>query len=109
MRPSIRHTGVLVACLCAGVADAAARTADPPGQAKPARPAGDKPKATKKGKRGPIQQEADAFLSTLTGLLTPVSTSASLADWAAATDVTPEHVAQRTGADKVQAALIGSP
>ena len=37
-----------------------------------------------------------------------MSTSASLADWAAATDVTPEHVAQRTGADKALAALIGS-
>jgi peptidyl-dipeptidase A len=96
MRPSIRSIAVLVACLSAGVAVATAGAADPPAR----------PKA--KGKRGPIQQEADAFLSTLTGLLGPVSTSASLADWAAATDVTPEHVAQRTGADKVQAALIGS-
>ena len=32
----------------------------------------------------------------------------ALADWAAATDVTPEHVAQRTGADKALAALVGS-
>ena len=48
------------------------------------------------------------FLATFTGLLAPVSTSAALADWAAATDVTPEHVAQRTGADKGLAALIGA-
>ena len=44
----------------------------------------------------------------MTGLVWPVSTSASLADWAAATDVTPEHVAQRTGADKALAAVSGS-
>ena len=30
-----------------------------------------------------------------------------LADWAAATDVTPEHTGQRTGADKALAALVG--
>ena len=44
----------------------------------------------------------------LTGLLAPVSTSAALADWAAATGVTPEHVAKRTGGDKGLAALIGA-
>jgi len=87
MRPSIRQAGVLVACIFAGVAFAAA-AAGP--------------------KKGPIQKEADAFLATMSGVLLPVSTSASLADWAAATDVTPEHVAQRTGADKTMAAAIGS-
>jgi peptidyl-dipeptidase A len=103
MSPSIRRIGVLVACLSAGVAVAAV-AADAP---KPSK-AGTPVKRAKPGKRGPAQQEADAFLATLTGLLAPVSTSASLADWAAATDVTPEHVAQRTGADKGLAALIGS-
>src|SRR5262245_17607125 len=97
MRASIRPIGVLVACLSAAVA-AAAAAQGPADTAKPGKAA----------KRGPAQKEADAFLATLTGLLAPVSTSASLADWAAATDVTPEHVAQRTGADKALAALIGS-
>ena len=42
----------------------------------------------------------------MTGLAAaPVSTSAADADWAAATDVTPEHIGQRTGADKALAAL----
>src|SRR6185369_8174744 len=67
-----------------------------------------KTKPAKKGNATPAQKEADAFLATVTGLIWPVSTSATLADWAAATDVTPEHVAQRTGADKALAALIGS-
>ncbi|HMF43793.1 MAG TPA: M2 family metallopeptidase [Polyangia bacterium] len=97
MRPSIRQAGILVACLSAGIAFAAA-AAGPSESGKPA-------KAVKKG---PVQKDADAFLSTLSGVLVPVSTSASLADWAAATDVTPEHVAQRTGADKTLAAAIGS-
>jgi peptidyl-dipeptidase A len=98
MRPSIRQLAVLVACLSAGVA-VAAGAAGAADSAKPGKAA---------AKRGPAQKEADAFLATLTGLLAPVSTSASLADWAAATDVTPEHVAQRTGADKGLAALIGA-
>ena len=85
MRASIRHVGILVACL--SVAPAAA--------------------AGGKGKQTPIQKEADAFLATVTGLLAPVSTIAANADWEAATDVTPEHVAQRTGVDKTLAALSG--
>jgi peptidyl-dipeptidase A len=97
MRASIRHLGFLVACLSAGAAVAAAAAG-----------AADTAKPGKQGKRGPAQKEADAFLATVTGLLAPVSTSAANADWAAATDVTPEHVAQRTGADKTLAALIGS-
>src|SRR3954451_20994353 len=100
MPPSIRRIGVLVACLSAGIA-VAAGAADAPKPAKAGGPA-------KRGKRGAAQQDADAFLATVTGLLAPVSTSASLSDWAAATDVTPEHVAQRTGADKGLAALQGS-
>src|SRR5262245_61853825 len=97
MRPSIRHLAVLVACLLTAAAVAAAA----PG-------AGEAPRPGKGAKRGPAQKEADAFLATLSGLLAPVSTSAAVADWTAATDVTPEHVAQRTGADKALAALVGS-
>jgi peptidyl-dipeptidase A len=93
MRASIRHVGILVACLSLATAVAGGA---------PAAAAGGKGKAT------PIQKEADAFLATVTGLLAPVSTIAANADWEAATDVTPEHVAQRTGADKTLAALSGS-
>src|SRR5690348_3923909 len=100
MRPSIRRIAVLVACLSAGAAVAAA-AAGPGDAAKPAKPA-------KAAKKGPVQKEADAFLATVTGLLAPASTTANEADWLAATDVTPEHVAQRTGADKTLAALQGS-
>jgi peptidyl-dipeptidase A len=103
MRPSIRRIALLVACLSAGAA-VAATAAGPGDAAKPARAA----KAAKAAKKSPLQKEADAFLATVTGLLAPVSTSASQADWLAATDVTPEHVAQRTGADKTLAALQGS-
>jgi len=98
MRRSIRRIGLLVACLIAWGAAAIAVAAGPGETGKPA----------KASKRGPVQKEADAFLATVTGVVWPVSTSASLADWAAATDVTPEHVAQRTGADKALAAAIGS-
>jgi peptidyl-dipeptidase A len=93
MRPSIRRIGFLVACLSAGAAVAAAAAG---------------PGKSSKTKAGPVQKEADAFLATVTGLLAPVSTTASEADWLAATDVTPEHVAQRIGADKALAALTGS-
>src|SRR4051795_5997369 len=106
MPASIRHVGVLVACLSAG-AVAAAATASPPESAKDGKSANSR-KPGKNAKASPAQKEADAFLATVTGLVWPVSTSASLADWAAATDVTPEHVAQRTGADKALAAVSGS-
>jgi peptidyl-dipeptidase A len=103
MRASIRRIGLLVACLSAGAA--AALAAGPGDAAKPGKTA--KP-TTKQAKKTPVQKDADAFLATVQGLVWPVSTTASLADWAAATDVTPEHVAQRTGADKALAAVIGS-
>ncbi|HET6148148.1 MAG TPA: M2 family metallopeptidase [Polyangia bacterium] len=54
------------------------------------------------------EKEAEAFLETITSLLIPVSTVAAEADWAAATDVTPEHTGLRTGADKALATLSGS-
>jgi peptidyl-dipeptidase A len=102
MRPSIRQAGILVACLSASMAFAAAAAG--PSEA------GNVQKSEKaaKAKKGPVQKDADAFLATLSGMLQPVSTSSSLADWAAATDVTPEHVAQRTGADKALAAATGA-
>src|SRR3954464_7501127 len=110
MRASIRHVGVLVACLSAGAAAAVAATASPPESAKGATTGklANTGKPGKNAKAIAAQKEADAFLATVTGLVWPVSTSASLADWAAATDVTPEHVAQRTGADKALAAVSGS-
>jgi len=76
MRPSIRHTGVLVACLVAGAAAASAAATE-------------STKPVKAAKRSPIQKEADAFLATVTGLFRPVSTSSNQVDWVAATDVTP--------------------
>ena len=93
MQASIRHVGILVACLSVATAVAVGAPAIAEGG---------------KGKQTPTQKEADAFLATVTGLLSPVSTTAANADWEAATDVTPEHVAQRTGADKTLAALSGS-
>src|SRR5262245_51660987 len=97
MRPSIRRIGLLVACLMAGAAVAAAAPA-----------ATESTKPGKSAKRSPIQQEAGAFMATVTGLIWPVSTSTSQVDWVAATDVTPEHVAERSGANKASAALMGS-
>ncbi len=59
-------------------------------------------------KKTATEKEAEAFLDVVTSLLTPVSTTAAEADWVAATDVTPEHTGQRTGADKALATLSGA-
>ena len=59
-------------------------------------------------KRTVTEKEAEAFLDVVTPLLVPVSTTAAEADWIAATDVTPEHTGQRTGADKALATLSGA-
>src|SRR3954470_22852540 len=64
--------------------------------------------AAAKKKATAAEKDAEAFLETITALLTPVSTVAAEADWAAATDVTPEHTGLRTGADKALATLSGS-
>src|ERR1044071_583785 len=64
--------------------------------------------AAPKKKTTAAEKEAEAFLDTITALLMPVSTVAAEADWAAATDVTPEHTGLRTGADKALATLSGS-
>jgi peptidyl-dipeptidase A len=92
MPHSIRNLGIwvacfAVACVAGGVAGIAAAA----------------------GKRAaPVQKEAEVFLATVTGLIAPVSTSTGLVDWAAATDVTPDHIGERAGANKALAALIGS-
>ena len=86
MRASIRRMGFLVACLL-GVAAMAAGLGVGDARAKEA----------KAPKRNPTEKEAEGFLATVTGLLAPVSKSTSIADWQAATDVTPEHTGQRTG------------
>src|SRR5947209_6913583 len=101
-----------IATLCA-VGFAAAQSV-----AKPAGGDGGPAQATQKGKEKAkdrtkkataAEREAEAFLNTVTPLLTPVGAAASEADWVAATDVTPEHTGQRAGADKVLATLSGSP
>ncbi len=66
-----------------------------------ARPGGPKKKTA-------VERDAEAFLASLSSLLQPVATATDKVDWVASTDVTPEHTAERTGADKVLAALVGS-
>jgi len=95
MRHSIRKRAFLVACAAAVVAVGAGRAA---------RPAGPRASARKTA----VEKEAEAFLESVTGLLAPVSTAASQADWVAATDVTAEHTGARAGADHALAALIGA-
>jgi peptidyl-dipeptidase A len=90
MRRSIRNTVLLVACASAGLAAA-------------------KPAAKKSQSQTPVEKDAEAFLANATGLIWPASTASALADWAASTDVTPEHTGQRTGADKTLAAVTGAP
>jgi hypothetical protein len=102
MRASIRWAGFLVAC--AGVAAGAAHALGSP----PKSDSPDGPAAKKNGKQTAAEKEAEVFIATTTSLLAPVAQSANLADWEAATDVTPEHTGQRMGADKALAALGGS-
>ena len=64
MRASIRHVGVLVACLSVG-AVAVAATASPPDARPKVRIEG---RDVEDGKSSPAQKEADAFLATVTGL-----------------------------------------
>ncbi len=105
MRASIRWTGCLVAC--ALIAVGAARAAGGPAKANGGE-AGPKVAKKKVAKATPAEKEAEAFIAETAGLLAPVATSANLADWEAATDVTPEHTGQRIGADKALAALGGA-
>jgi peptidyl-dipeptidase A len=91
MRPSL-----LVTIVAAVTQVSAASGAAPKGH----------PKVDKK--KTATEKDAEAFLDIVTSLLMPVSTTAADADWVAATDVTPEHTGQRTGADKALATLSGA-
>ncbi|HEV3032319.1 MAG TPA: M2 family metallopeptidase, partial [Polyangia bacterium] len=64
--------------------------------------------AAKPAKKNPVEREAEAFLSSVSSFLQPVATVADNVGWVASTDVSPEHTAERAGADKVYAALVGS-
>src|SRR6185369_14148665 len=70
MSGSIPKLGILVACLCGAAALAGA--------------AGGKPAV--RVKKTQAQKDAEAFLTTTTGLLAPVSAATAGADWRAATD-----------------------
>ncbi len=87
MRPLIRGVGVLVA---SGALLVAVR-----GDAKPV-------------KKSAVERDAEAFLASVTNLLHPAATATDNIDWIAATDVTPEHTAERAGADKIFASLSGA-
>jgi peptidyl-dipeptidase A len=54
------------------------------------------------------ERDARAFLEVISGTVQPLQTVANEAAWAASTDVTPEHTAARTTADKATAAVSGS-
>jgi peptidyl-dipeptidase A len=90
MRALIRPAGVLVAS--GAMLLAAARPASP-GPAK---------------KKSAVERDAEAFLESVSSLLQPVATTTNNVDWIASTDVTPDHTAQRAGADKALAALVGA-
>src|SRR5262249_25872848 len=59
-------------------------------------------------KKSAVERDAEAFIASVSSLIQPVATVTNNVDWVASTDVTAEHTAQRTGADKVLAALVGS-
>jgi peptidyl-dipeptidase A len=59
-------------------------------------------------KKSAVERDAEAFLASVSSDLQPVAAVANGVDWVASTDVTVEHTAQRAGADKVLAALVGS-
>jgi peptidyl-dipeptidase A len=54
-----------------------------------------------------LQAEADTLLAYYHASFVPLRYEASLAAWAASTDVTPRHTGRRTGADTVYSAFIG--
>jgi peptidyl-dipeptidase A len=63
----------------------------------------------KPGKKLTAQQrEARSFLDIMSGTLQPLYTVANQAAWTASTDVTAEHTAARTAAEKALAAVSGS-
>jgi peptidyl-dipeptidase A len=93
MRPLIRRAGVLVAsgALLLAAAGTAASGAK-----------------VNKTKKNAVERDAEAFLESVSSLIQPVATATNNVDWVASTDVTPDHTAERTGADKVLASLVGS-
>jgi peptidyl-dipeptidase A len=91
MRPLIRSAGVLVAS--GALLLATLGVAPPAGSGK---------------KKSAVERDAEAFLASVSSLLQPVETATDNVDWIASTDVTPEHTAERSGADKVFASLVGS-
>jgi peptidyl-dipeptidase A len=54
------------------------------------------------------ERDARAFLEIMSGTLQPLQSVANQAAWAASTDVTAEHTAARTAAEKALAAVSGS-
>jgi len=56
----------------------------------------------------PREAAAD-FLSAYNGVLQPLYKVSAEANWKASTDVTPQHVGERIGADRAYAAFAGSP
>lgn len=56
-----------------------------------------------------LQEEADEFVQTYSGLYQGVYAASSAASWAASTDAGPEHDAGRVAANKALAALTGGP
>jgi len=101
MRSWMRAPLILVACAVTAVGAAeAAKTSSKKPRSKP---------ASKAPKQTAAEKEAEAFLATITSLLKPVATRATVADWTSLTDVTPEHLGQRVGADGALATLAGSP
>jgi len=90
MRALIRGAGVLVAS--GALVLAASGTAQPGGGKK----------------KTQLERDAEAFLESVSSLVQPVATVTNGVDWVASTDVTPDHTAERAGADKTLAALVGS-
>jgi peptidyl-dipeptidase A len=101
MRPLIRPAGLLVA---SGALLLAATVAAKTGSAD----ANANVKKAKTTKKSAVEREAEAFLESISSLLQPVATATNDIDWIASTDVTAEHTAERAGADKARAALVGS-
>jgi peptidyl-dipeptidase A len=99
LRPSVVIASSLAVAAAAALATATVTVAAG-NAAKPPRPPA--------GKKTAAEKEARAFLEAFTPIWLPVATAAAGSDWAAATDVTPEHTGERTGADKALAALTGS-
>jgi len=56
-----------------------------------------------------VAAEAKTFLEMYNRTCQRLYAVAKEAQWAALTDVTEEHTGQRMGADKAQAAFVGSP